>query len=72
MGAEFSEISNILRRIAEDPSRTPEETKALRVSAFALLFAMSKHRTEFDAFIDEMDAPLTPEERTRLKDMGLE
>lgn len=70
--ADFASISEILRGIAAEPSRTPEQSNALRVAAFALLFAISKHRAEFGRFIEEMESPLTPEEKAKLKEIGLE
>jgi hypothetical protein len=63
---EYERLAKILHGLATRPETKPEETEALKLAATALFFALIRHQDEFDKFLIEIDAPLSPEQEAKI------
>lgn len=68
---DFENSSRVLHALLLRVGGGPEEKHALELALKALLFAVSRHGTEFDAFVQSVDEPLSTEEREHLRTLGL-
>lgn len=69
--AEFDRLATILGGLAMGSGVTLDEKQALSIAARALFFVATRRQLEFDAFLAELDSPLSAAQIASLKDLGL-
>jgi hypothetical protein len=68
----FEEDSRILEEIARQYSETSREHAAVRHAAIALWYALTEGHERFKKYIETFEGDLTEEQRTHLREMGID
>jgi len=68
----YEQKAQILERIAKQYPDDSEEVAALKEAALALCFGLTKRYEEFQSYLSELERPLTEQEESHLRKLGLE
>ena len=68
----FEEHAKILESLANQHGQDSREYEAVRHAAIALWFVLVESPETFLDFVDRWDSDLSPEQRARLAEMGID